>query len=687
MKLIKSNEQTIYGGIAAVNRSAASAKLTLSDRRESKGQMGYIIHFFCVVIMLVICPLALSFGQETQKEDASVDTKLVLEPEQTVAVPSGNIFEQRISLDLRNIDILESLKFLAAKIGLNMIVTKGVTGRITLTVENAVAKDVFDIMLRSNGLAYVLQGDIYNVMTEAEYKTLYGKNFYDNRQVKVFRLKYAVPEQAFNLLDALKSDIGRVLVDQEAGNAMIMDTPEKISQIEKSLEEFEKKNKVEVFPLKYAKAKDVEDILKAQLDVKRAGYIKADERNNQVIVQALSERMQEIEQLIRDLDKKTKEVLIDTQIVKIKLSDQVDSGVQWEGLFDAGQKYGMSYLGSYPFSSVQSATAAWRSRPQVLTDAGGIVGAYPFSGTTSNQAASNKMVAGEAIHFGVVDSKRDFDVLVKYLQTVGKTKILSNPKLVVVNNQEAKIHVGEKQAYVTTTTTSGQTTNTISEEVTFVDVGIQFAVTPTINDDGYITMKVKPEISSVTSTLITPTNNRIPIIDTSLTETTVLIKDGTTLIIGGLRREEKTNIAEQFPFLGKLPLLGFLFRSATNKVDRTELLVMITPHIISGNELTTGNERGFGDKPGKDYRDYQGIAAGGYQQSRLEDSPFPIAQAITGSVPQGVGPKSYRYNNLDSKKIEDNKQSPAPQVKGVNYETYLTSNIVPADVTIKGQKP
>jgi len=178
---------------------------------------------------------------------------------------------------------------------------------------------------------------------------------------------------------------------------------------------------------------------------------------------------------------------------------------------------------------------------------------------------------------------------------------------VVVNNQEAKIHVGEKQAYVTTTTTTGQTTSAIAEQVTFVDVGIQLSVTPTINEDGYITMKVKPEISSVVTTLITPTKNQIPIIDTSMTETTVLIKDGTTLIIGGLRKEEKTRTADQFPFLGKIPLLGFFFKTASSKNERTELLVMLTPHIISGESLTTGDEREFSHEPGKEYRDYQGI--------------------------------------------------------------------------------
>jgi type II secretory pathway component GspD/PulD (secretin) len=274
----------------------------------------------------------------------------------------------------------------------------------------------------------------------------------------------------------------------------------------------------------------------------------------------------------------------------------------------------MSYAGSYPFSVVQSSTAAatatgWMSRAKFAKEAqlAGSIGAYPFSGTTNNFAASTSVVPGEVMHLGIVDSNRDMDLVMKYLKTLGQTRILSNPKLVVVNNQEAKIHIGEKQAYVTTTTTAGQATSTIAEEVNFVDVGIQLSVTPNINDDGYITMKVKPEISSVSSVLITPTNNKIPIIDTSLTETTVMMKDATTLIIGGLRKEEKTSSSEGLPLVGRIPFLGNLFKSATFKTERTELIVMMTPHIISGKEFATGDEREFGHVPGKDYRPYQSI--------------------------------------------------------------------------------
>jgi type II secretory pathway component GspD/PulD (secretin) len=567
-------------------------------------------NIFLSLVLILIFPCYLLHAQEaaTQQaatqEQASPDMQIVFKT--TEKATGEDILKQKISLDLRNIDIVEALKFLATKTGLNIVTTKSVTGRVTLTVENVPIQDIFDIMLRGNSLAYDKKGEIYSVMTEAEYKTLYGKTFFDTRQVKVMRLKYAIPEQAFSLLDALKSDIGKVLVDSESGNVLIMDTPEKISLMQQSLEEFEKKNIVEVFSLKYAKAKEVEEALKTQLDTKKVGYIKADERTNQVMVQTLPERMHEIKRLIKNLDGQTREVLIDTKIIKIKLLDTLDSDLEWEGIFSVARKYGMTYVGSYPYSAVQAQAAAWRSRSQVLSDLGGNIGSYPFSGTTSNYTGT-QVTPGESMHIGSISSNRDYDVFVKYLQTLGSTKILSNPKLVVVNNQEAKIHVGEKQAYVTTTTTTGQTTSAIAEQVTFVDVGIQLSVTPTINEDGYITMKVKPEISSVVSTLVTPTKNEIPIIDTSMAETTVLVKDGTTLIIGGLRQESKIGSGEQFPFLGKIPLLGFFFKTSSNKNERTELLVMLTPHIISGESLTTGDERDFSQEPGKEYRDYQGI--------------------------------------------------------------------------------
>jgi len=510
---------------------------------------------------------------------------------------------KRISLDFKDIEIVEALKFLSAKAGFNIISTKDVGGRITLKVEDAPIKDIFDIMVRSQGLAYDKKGEIYNVMTEQEYKQIYGKNFSDLRVVKVFHLKYVIPEQAFILCESLKSELGKVLLNEESGAILVIDTPQKITEIEKAINSLEDKNTVmKIFDLKYANAKDIATQLKNQLDSKKVGSVKADERTNQVIVQTLPDRMDDIGTLITGLDLKTKEVMVEVRIIKVEMSDSLSKGVEWEGLFNAARKYGLMYLGSYPFSAVQDDTDDWRSRAQVLQDVG-YVGAYPFSGTNTDYSASKKTTGFEEIHVGLV-GKHDFDVIIKYLKTVGNTKVIANPKITVINNHEARIHIGEKQAYLTQTTTQTASTSTVAEEVTFVDVGIQLFLTPTINDEGYVTLQLKPEISSVTSYLTTAQENKVPIINSSAAETTVMVKDGSTVIIGGLKQEKETTATEEVPFFSRIPIIGNLFRSTAKTDELSELLVMVTPHIISGDELTTGYKRDWGyelDKEGKEY--------------------------------------------------------------------------------------
>ncbi|HRZ14524.1 MAG TPA: secretin N-terminal domain-containing protein [Candidatus Omnitrophota bacterium] len=522
-------------------------------------------------------------GQAVVQSDAK-STQLAQAPfvpeTMPVSVQSPVGMEGRISLDLRNIDVVDALKYLTMKAGINIITTKGVQGRVTLMVTDAAIQDVFDIMLRSNNLAYDKKTDIYNVMTQEEYRLLYGRNFSDVRQVKVFYLQYAIPEQAFSMLDMLKSEIGRVMVDPESGNILAIDSPARLNMMEQALKEFEEKNVVKVIKLNYAKAKDIEETLKTQLDLKKLGMIKADEKGNQLVIQTLPERMTQIEQLITSLDQKTKEIIIDVNIVKVKLTDDLDTGVQWEGLFELATKRGLTYLGSTPFASVQAANDAWRSR-NAAWEAVGNVGSYPFSGTSTNYSSGTRSIGSSEMHLGL--GNQDVDFILKFLQTLTNTKIMSNPKITVTNNQEAKIHVGQKEAYVTTTTTTGQTTNTVAEQVTFVDVGVMLSVVPIINDDGFINLKLKTEISSVIDTLITPTNNEIPIIDTSLAETTVLVKEGTTVVIGGLRKEQKTSVSRQTPILGNIPFLGRLFSVKEDVKEKTELLIILTPRIISGD--------------------------------------------------------------------------------------------------------
>jgi type II secretory pathway component GspD/PulD (secretin) len=520
------------------------------------------------------------------------------------SVEEAVVSSDRISLDLRSIEISEALRFIATRAKLNMVISKSVAGRLFLVLNDVPIKDVLDIILLSSGLAYDKQGEIYQIMTNQEYKEKYGRNFSDARQVKIFRLQYAVPDNVFSAIEVFKSEIGRILVDKESGMVLVMETPENMAEIEKVINTLDKKRVVKSFFLQYAKAKDVEERLKTQLNDKGTGTIQADERTNQLIVQAYPDRMDQIGELIKSLDKKTKEVLIVSKIIRIALSDTFDKEIQWEALFkdvNLFPGFQQGWVGSHP------------SDPLARTGTSFVDNFIPFIPTDAQKnllprpaTAGAKVFPTSSMVVGQTGVDGGYEALFKFLQTIGNSRVLSSPRITVTNNQEAKIHVGERQAYITSTTTTGSTgQNTVAESVTFVDVGIELSVTPTINDDNFITMKIKPSISSVKDTLITASGNKIPIIDTSEAETTVMVKDKTSVVIAGLRKDEWTTADQQVPYFSKIPIFGGLFKSGSKQKDRTEVIVLLTPYITGGEKFVTGEL----SRPTDNLNDYRGYSS------------------------------------------------------------------------------
>ena len=499
-----------------------------------------------IPILYSLIPIPAYAQQDAEAQSSQVTSQAV---ERTLALQKG--LEQRMALDLRNMDIVDTLKFLGQKGNINIIAAKDVEGRVSLFLKDSSIKDALEIILLANNLAYEMRGDILYVMTEAEYKLLHGENFKDTRRVHIFKLDYAKPEAAFKMLETVKSDIGKLFVDEDSGSVILMDTPEKLKAMEAAMARLDKPSLTRVFPIQYARAADIAASLSARLDSKKTGMVQADVRSNQVIVSALPERMKEAEELIKSLDTKTKQVFLETKILKVILSDDFDMGVDWDKVFKQAQDYGIKFFGDFGLSSTIT--------------------------TFFEMAAGNEVQPGSS----------SYSAIVKILQQYGETRNLSTPSIAVTDGQEAKILVGTRQAYVTTTIETGGTTATTAAQVQFVDVGVSLKVTPIINDDGYITMKIIPEVSNVDSELeyqIAPdVVNTVPIVATTTAETTVMIKDGTTVVIGGLKKDEKIKSVDKLPFLGDIPWLGAAFRRTSDDLEKQEIVIFITPHIIGGD--------------------------------------------------------------------------------------------------------
>ncbi|MBU2504902.1 MAG: hypothetical protein KKB89_03795 [Candidatus Omnitrophica bacterium] len=471
------------------------------------------------------------------------------------AEAAGEGLGKKISLNVRDMDIIEVLRFLADQGNLNVVTSQSVAGRVTLVLNNISINNVLDIIMVSNGLAYKQENGIIHIMTQNEYLAVhpqYGKKFYSDLEVKTVKFSYVKPSYAFSVLDNLKSKAGKIIIDEDSGQVVIIDTKQNIAQMEEVIKDMEYKLKTRVFSLMYAEASEIEAILKTKLDAQGVGSIQADTRSNQVIVRALSDRLKEAGEIIRKLDKKTKQVLIEARIFKLTLNPRFDMGIDWQKAFSKSSKEALrslSLVGSFPIASGISTAAAL--------------------GTVGKFSAGNI-------------SEDEFAVEVKALKQVSKVTLLANPRITVANKEEANIHIGDKLAYVTTTTTTGQTTSTTAEAVSFVDVGIKLNVIPIINDEGFVTLKIKPEISSKTGDYTTPTGNAIPLINTTQAETTVVVKDGTTIIIGGLRKNENSHTSKGIPLLMDIPVLGSLFKSKSDSLTKTEIVIFIKPQVISG---------------------------------------------------------------------------------------------------------
>lgn len=482
--------------------------------------------------------------------------------EERVAQVVGAV-PQKVTLQFQGVDIMEILKLLAEQAGFNLVAGKNVSGRVTLFVKEVDPWEALEVVLTANELAYERRGQILTIMTQRDYELLYGQPYQDKRILQSIAPRYAKAVDLSRALAQVKSNVGRVIADEATNTLILMDIPAVVGQMMKLVKEMDQPLESRVFSLNYAVAKEVTPVLQEIL-TRGVGKISVDERTNQVVVTDYPAKLTELHRVLQAFDERSTQVSIEATIVQVTLSDKFQLGIDWEALpFEDALVKGMGVLS--------------------LTKGGSL---------RIGQASVN--LSG------------DYRYLVEALRTFGDTRILSEPRLTVVNNQEAKILVGSREPYVTKSVSqTGTGTAVTSEAVTFLDVGIKLFVTPTITRDRFVLMKVRPEVSSTATPLTTADGNKIPVVETTEAETVLLIEDGGTVILGGLIKDEKSVSQLRIPLLGDMPVLGTLFRSDETTKKKTELVVLLRPTIITGRRLKVEEE--FSERAGQSLEDSRGF--------------------------------------------------------------------------------
>lgn len=382
---------------------------------------------------------------------------------------------------------------------------------------------------------------------------IYGADVTGNLTLNLDRVPF---DQAFQTVLTLKG-----LVAIPTGNRIIR----VVSSTALTAEQAQATMFTKVYRLNYANASEVKTPVDAVRSAAgRKGISSVDSKSNALVITDTPEGLQQAEDLVRELDKKPQQVDIEAKIVEVTLDDTLRLGVSWQFAGKGG--------GGANNNRFQIGTSDAQDDPLPGTQ-GTNTGRIPIGPSTDNSLGTGvalNPITTTGLSFLTGDANYLLGVQLAALQDKGKVKILSSPHIVTLNNEEAKINVVNQVAYRTTTQNGTSTT----ENVQFADGGVKLTVRPTINSDRRITMKVKPEVSEATLG-----TNGLPLLSTRNAETSVSVRDGETIAIGGLIKEKDDENVSGIPLLMNIPVLGYLFKTKTKTKNRIELIVFITPRI------------------------------------------------------------------------------------------------------------
>ena len=276
--------------------------------------------------------------------------------------------------------------------------------------------------------------------------------------------------------------------------------------------------------------------------------ITAQKSSNQLLVRTRPAQWKEVESAIKRLDNPPLQVQIETRILEVKLTGDLDLGVQW-------------YLGRLAGNS-SSTTVANESGSQGALGAGGVA------------------LGSSSMFYSFVSN--NLQVALRALETRGLTQVLSAPSLVVLNNQQAQIQVGDNIP-ISQTTVNTSTSDTTLSSVEYVQTGVILDVVPRINPGGLVYMDIQQQVSDADDSAVTTTQPN-PRISSRAVSTQVAVQSGQTVLLGGLIKQDNGQSDTRVPGLSSIPGLGWLFGSTSKSRDRTELIVLITPKVVNNPE-------------------------------------------------------------------------------------------------------
>lgn len=319
-----------------------------------------------------------------------------------------------------------------------------------------------------------------------------------------------------------------------------------------------------VLPLNYAQASELQNQVKELISAR--GSLQVDTRGNQLIIHETEKRLAQIRELIRHLDKQTPQVLIEARVVEASSNFTQMMGIQWGSELNASAATGYSTGLKFPNSVGVSGG---------LDQAGGATFYSAGQDTLLVDMGAEASKAGIAFSLGSIPGVIDLDARLSAMETDGFGKVISEPRITTLDNEAARISQGARIPYLSTS--SGGT------QVQFVEAALEMNVTPHITSDDQIFLNIqitnnRPDFSQLAQGQ--------PAIQIKEAYTNVLVANGDTTVIGGVFSTETAYSEDRVPGFHKIPFIGSLFRNSADQMTRNEMMVFITPHIVTRTVIT-----------------------------------------------------------------------------------------------------
>ncbi len=510
--------------------------------------------------------------------------------------------EDYVALNFTNVDISALVKVMSELTRRNFILDEKVTGKVTIMTPTKISPDeayqVFLSALEIKGFTAVEDDKVIRIIPSASARQSGLKVLQDDNMAgegfvtKLIRMNFVNPQEVVRTITPLVSRDGNVIPYPPTNSVIITDSVSNIRKLESLIHAMdvaapEGKGKINVYYLKNANAEEIAKLMQALVArlpvppppgspqaatapaslLEGTVTITADKATNSLIIVGTPTDFETMKDVIQKLDIRRRQVYVEVAIIEMSLSKMRDLGfelqspIRTSNLSDNASS--VSTFGGTNFPGPNSGiTNVIANGPAALASMSGLaVGA--IKGTFTFQGKQYLSV-GALLHA---------------LQTDGNVNVLSTPNLLTMDNQKAEIMVGQNVPFI-----SGQTQNAITGSQTLFntvnrqDVGIKLALTPQIASDDNVRLEVNQEISDVVAATLT--NPAGPTTSKRSASTTIVVKDRQTMVIGGLIRDNVTTSESKVPFLGDIPILGWLFKSKTTSIDKTNLMIFITPYII-----------------------------------------------------------------------------------------------------------